>query len=222
MEQQRKSYLLFTLLLLSSLQHVSFAQVRQRDSLRNLLRSKGTMPVEFIWPTEIQTSEQVIPIQEWPTQPFTFSIAPLPSTKRWKIKTALGKSTTASRSITKPIRLDRVSIESKSSLDLFEQTKSRFGMADAYNLFAQAHFHLGNPKEALFAAHKGLSMAQEIGTKKVQSDYFQLLSDIHASQKNLPLAYSYSQQLIAIKDSINNEEKTTKRKKNWPWCAQRN
>ena len=50
-------------------------------------------------------------------------------------------------------------------------------------------------------------MAKEIKAKGLQKGYLELLTNIYAKQKNFAKAYSFSHELNALKDSINNEEK---------------
>jgi signal transduction histidine kinase len=97
--------------------------------------------------------------------------------------------------------------EAKILMELAGRRNSAYGRAHAFYLMSEANDKMGRRNQAILDAKKGLALAKEVNTKFVQRGLLQLLSDCYASQKNFPLAYSYSQQLIAITDSINNEEK---------------
>jgi tetratricopeptide (TPR) repeat protein len=102
---------------------------------------------------------------------------------------------------------NRARNEAEIALGIFEQTGVEYGKAYSTLLLSEAHFYMGNPTTAIASANKGLAGVKKLNAKTIERGYLELLSSMHASQKNFPLAYSYSQQLIAIKDSINNEEK---------------
>jgi two-component system, NtrC family, sensor kinase len=97
--------------------------------------------------------------------------------------------------------------EANTAIDFHQQGGGKMGIAESVLLKAEALFNLNRTTEALQNCASGLVLSKELKSMQMQKGFLQLLSNIHASQKNFPLAYSYSQQLIAIKDSINNEEK---------------
>jgi two-component system, NtrC family, sensor kinase len=97
--------------------------------------------------------------------------------------------------------------EEETAISIYSQADVQFGVAESTLGLTEAYFKLGNLNKALNFANQGMELSHRIKAKDLQKGYLQLLSDIHAAQKNFPLAYSFSQQLSVLKDSINNEEK---------------
>lgn len=102
---------------------------------------------------------------------------------------------------------DQVVSEAKAAMDLHVAGGEKLLSAESALLLAEAHFQLDHLSQALNYSLQGVAIVQEIGAKKPQIGYLELLARIYSAQKNYPLAYSYSQQVNVLKDSINNEEK---------------
>jgi two-component system, NtrC family, sensor kinase len=102
---------------------------------------------------------------------------------------------------------DQVVREARIAMDLHVVGGEKLLIAESTLLLAEAHFQLGHLSQALDYSLQGVALAKEINAKKPQKGYFELLMRIYSAQKNYSTAYSYSQQLNALKDSINNEEK---------------
>lgn len=97
--------------------------------------------------------------------------------------------------------------EAKIAMDLHIEGGEKLLIAESGLLLAEAHFQLGHLNQALDYSLQGVALAKEITAKRLQKGYLELLAKIFSTKKEYPLAYSYSQQVNALKDSINNEEK---------------
>jgi len=72
---------------------------------------------------------------------------------------------------------------------------------------AKMYRSAGEVDSALAHAQKTLALSREYGTKLGKKVGYELLTDIHRSIGNFEMAFNYQQQLMAVKDSILNEEK---------------
>jgi two-component system, NtrC family, sensor kinase len=97
--------------------------------------------------------------------------------------------------------------EANLAIYLHQQGDEKIGIAESTLLKAEVLLKLSRIPEALQSCLSGLALSKEIKSLELQRGFLLLLSDIYASQKNFPLAYSYFLQLVAIKDSINSKEK---------------
>jgi signal transduction histidine kinase len=97
--------------------------------------------------------------------------------------------------------------EAEMAVNLHREGNERQGIAESTLLLAEALFKLRQFDKALTHSLQGLNLSKEIKVKEPQKGYLELLAAIYASQKDFSKAYSYSQQLNVLKDSINNEAK---------------
>lgn len=72
---------------------------------------------------------------------------------------------------------------------------------------AKMYRSAGEVDSALAHAQKTLALSQEYGTKLGKKVGYELLTDIHKSIGNVEKAFNYQQKLMAVKDSILNDEK---------------
>jgi len=97
--------------------------------------------------------------------------------------------------------------EAEMALDLHRLGGEKMDIAQSTLLLAEVNNEVGRVEEALAGAHQGIELTKEIKAKEVQKGYLDLLASIYAAKGNFERAYSYTLQLNALKDSINNEEK---------------
>jgi signal transduction histidine kinase len=97
--------------------------------------------------------------------------------------------------------------EADKAAEMHEELGTKHSLADSYLLAAEGYFKLHQIEKAIGIALKGLELSKEIKAQRQERDFVQLLTQMYGALKNFPLAYSYSQQLVALKDSINSSEK---------------
>ncbi len=104
-------------------------------------------------------------------------------------------------------RWDLVVKEAGVATRLHKEAGEKYGMAKSNLVLAEAYLKTGEVEKSLSCSTLGLELSKEIKAKELQRGYLELLANLYAKKNNYSQAYYFSNELNALKDSINNEEK---------------
>jgi two-component system NtrC family sensor kinase len=97
--------------------------------------------------------------------------------------------------------------EAEKAIQLHRTGGEKFGIAESMLLLAQVEQQLRQHDLALQHSLEGRTLSQSINAKELQRGFLELLALIYGEKGEFKQAYTYSKQLNALKDSINNDEK---------------
>lgn len=101
----------------------------------------------------------------------------------------------------------RVIEESEKARAVFSEMGTKAGVAQTEQLMAEAYLHMNQFAKALSYAQNSLNISIAIKSKGIQKSGLEILTKIYSAQKLHAKAFEASQALLAVKDSIFNEEK---------------
>ncbi|MBI9070950.1 MAG: tetratricopeptide repeat-containing sensor histidine kinase [Melioribacteraceae bacterium] len=93
---------------------------------------------------------------------------------------------------------------------IYNELDNTFGNAEILYKLAELSYKTKNYSKAVSQSKKSIKLAETISSKLILVDNYKLLSEIYAKLINHKEAFIYQQKLSDIKDSIFNEEKTTR------------
>lgn len=96
------------------------------------------------------------------------------------------------------------------AIDMLIPLGDQYGIADYHNQLGNLYYEVNRPAKAIFHLKQGLEIAREIDLKEQIRDASLLLSRQYANQQVYDSAYSYHQQYVIYKDSLENAEQTRK------------
>lgn len=94
------------------------------------------------------------------------------------------------------------------AIDMLIPLGDQYGIADYHNQLGNLYYEVNRPAKAIFHLKQGLEIAREIDLKEQIRDASLLLSRQYANQQAYDSAYSYHQQYVTYKDSLENAEQT--------------
>lgn len=94
------------------------------------------------------------------------------------------------------------------AIDMLIPLGDQYGIADYHNQLGNLYFEIGRRSKAIYHLRTGLDIALKVDLKEQIRDASLLLSQLYANQRAYDSAYSYHQQYVTYKDSLENAEQT--------------